>query len=1269
MAIPRVTVAIALCYLLFPTLSAEGYAAGTKFTGTPRPNLYAVPGRDVYFRWKFSFASVQDRSELDSVIWGQTDHKHRISNKYMTVEVSHVVKEHVNSALTPTLRDRLAVSFVNITQSECNVEFVLKNVDKEDTKRTYGCTVQLLDMDMRHGPIRLTMAASPQITGRSNFTIDTDEGNDVTLPCNATGDPVPSVEWTKNGKTLQSEKTAHLIRNIQRSDGGNYVCTAKNLAGSVSSSVSVRVVRYRPVINKTASSPTLVKSWLNHITTLKCEVDALPAATFAWYKDNRPIQGGGSIAHDVSTFTLTPKTRDDFGRYSCQVTNTKGTSWHNITLEQLVPPSPSVFNKLEREMRSITTTWNRSRNDGGSPILDHRITLLDWKNNVKYNQSGIKENNYTIYNLHQNRNYTVVLEARNLIGYSKPANVTFWTLKADPARVLSIRTLPSLQGVNISWISTNDNTGVAILDYRIILVDTITKNQRQFEGIKEPTLYVTGLHHNRTYKVYVQARNENEYGRFEGKNFTTLKADPPGPPKVRAFPLIMAMRLAWNSSLQDIHNIEILGFRIIITDGNSYLQEHAVVAGTSLLVVQNLQRNKTYSVGIQARNEVGFGETANITATTLSAGTPDAPSISNLHVEGKKCTLQWTKPCDGESPIEAYTVSVWMTLAYNGSYRKTRLGSWNTTNTKYDLVLKWNQTYTVAVSAWNRYGRSACSLKKQFKTDDIPREVRSTMGTKVPSISEGTSSFKNKETSLTGNPSMSQVLTEQPKGEKAGQNETRNSFTYLLPVWIVVMSLVTPAVLFMFWKAMRKIIPIHCYKRRPRSRRPRQFHNRDSESSTTTLDDVKDATVINHYETITEVVEMHFNHGYTKDEQKTVETGHQDKLTSLPGFNVYNHLYETPINSGFLSKPTPQEMKFVAGQEPPPKPGYKEMETGLGMLSNNVYSHLIHGDSFGKRPPVVLNDYSTIPYAKSRWEISPERLRVHRTIGRGHLGLVKMGLALNVTKKGGWVPVAVKTLHDKDEANDRCLKDFLSELKVMENLSPHKHVIQLLGCITESEPFCIITEFAPYGDLLGFLRKKRGLDDGYYDIDHLPRKSLTKHQLMKFAWEIADGMAYLSSAKIVHRDLAARNVLLGENLTCKVTDFGLSRDIRERNFYQKDTGGCLPVKWTAIEALLHGRYTTKSDVWSFGVVLFEIATIGGSPYPDIEVLELIDRLESGYRMEKPSLVPDEVYALMLSCWNEEPNKRPTFAQLKTDLSQMAKKTQGSINLKALPTPS
>jgi len=100
----------------------------------------------------------------------------------------------------------------------------------------------------------------------------------------------------------------------------------------------------------------------------------------------------------------------------------------------------------------------------------------------------------------------------------------------------------------------------------------------------------------------------------------------------------------------------------------------------------------------------------------------------------------------------------------------------------------------------------------------------------------------------------------------------------------------------------------------------------------------------------------------------------------------------------------------------------------------------------------------------------------------------------------------------------------------------------------------VITEFAPYGDLLGFLRKKRGLKDCYYNVDHLPRRSLTSQQLMQFAWEIADGMAYLSSAKIVHRDLAARNVLLGEKLTCKVTDFGMARDIRGQDMYQKNTG-------------------------------------------------------------------------------------------------------------------
>lgn len=241
MAIPRVTVAIAFCYLLFPTLSAEGYSPNTKFTKTPPSTVYGVLGRHVYFRWKFSFADSKDRSDFESVIWGETNTRNRIVDKYITVFPDG--RWEVNPTLKPKLKARLAVSVVNITQSECNVEFVLKNVVKEDTQPTYGCEVKIFLDEKKDGPIQLAMAASPQITGRSNSIIDTDEGNNVTLLCDATGDPVPTVEWIKNGKPLQSSNRKILIRNIQRSDGGNYVCTAKNVAGSDSYSVYVRVVR------------------------------------------------------------------------------------------------------------------------------------------------------------------------------------------------------------------------------------------------------------------------------------------------------------------------------------------------------------------------------------------------------------------------------------------------------------------------------------------------------------------------------------------------------------------------------------------------------------------------------------------------------------------------------------------------------------------------------------------------------------------------------------------------------------------------------------------------------------------------------------------------------------------------------------------------------------------------------------------------------------------------------------------------------------------
>ena len=168
-----------------------------------------------------------------------------------------------------------------------------------------------------------------------------------------------------------------------------------------------------------------------------------------------------------------------------------------------------------------------------------------------------------------------------------------------------------------------------------------------------------------------------------------------------------------------------------------------------------------------------------------------------------------------------------------------------------------------------------------------------------------------------------------------------------------------------------------------------------------------------HYETITEILEMHFNHGYAKDAEEGSGNGQPEKPNSAPEGHVYDHLYETSLDSGLALQKTQKNTKQV-GQAKPTTNGNKELKSGLGMFSNHEYSHLIHSDLFRERQPSVTNEYSTIP-SRCQWEISRDRLKLQRTIGCGEFGLVKKGLALNVNQKGGWTQVAVKILNDNGE--------------------------------------------------------------------------------------------------------------------------------------------------------------------------------------------------------------------------------------------------------------
>ncbi|KAL7637615.1 UNVERIFIED_CONTAM: hypothetical protein RMT77_012344 [Armadillidium vulgare] len=257
---------------------------------------------------------------------------------------------------------------------------------------------------------------------------------------------------------------------------------------------------------------------------------------------------------------------------------------------------------------------------------------------------------------------------------------------------------------------------------------------------------------------------------------------------------------------------------------------------------------------------------------------------------------------------------------------------------------------------------------------------------------------------------------------------------------------------------------------------------------------------------------------------------------------------------------------------------------------------------------------------KDQWEIDRNSLQMVKKLGQGSFGEVWYGLWNNENE------VAIKTL--KEGSMSRT--DFLEEAAIMKQLR-HRNILVLYAVCTKQEPILIVTEYMRHGALLELLRNDEG-------------RTLKLNDLIYIASQVAAGMAYLESKQLLHRDLAARNVLVGESLLCKVADFGLARII-EGEDYTPSSCNKFPVKWTAPEAMLYNRFTIKSDVWSFGVLLMEVITYGANPYPGMNNREVIERVQAGHRMVKPPSCPDELYKAMLHCWDKDPDHRPTFDYL------------------------
>uniref|UniRef100_A0AAY4AQF3 Tyrosine-protein kinase n=1 Tax=Denticeps clupeoides TaxID=299321 RepID=A0AAY4AQF3_9TELE len=260
---------------------------------------------------------------------------------------------------------------------------------------------------------------------------------------------------------------------------------------------------------------------------------------------------------------------------------------------------------------------------------------------------------------------------------------------------------------------------------------------------------------------------------------------------------------------------------------------------------------------------------------------------------------------------------------------------------------------------------------------------------------------------------------------------------------------------------------------------------------------------------------------------------------------------------------------------------------------------------------------------KDVWEIPRESLQLMKRLGNGQFGEVWKG-AWN-----GTTQVAVKTL----KPGTMSPESFLEEAQIMKKLR-HDKLVQLYAVVSE-EPIYIVTEFMSKGSLLDFLKDGEG-------------RGLKLPNLVDMAAQVAGGMAYIERMNYIHRDLRSANILVGESLVCKIADFGLARLI-EDNEYTARQGAKFPIKWTAPEAALYGRFTIKSDVWSFGILLTELVTKGRVPYPGMNNREVLEQVERGYRMACPQDCPVSLHELMLQCWKRDPEERPTFEYLQAFL--------------------
>ncbi|XP_063094192.1 tyrosine-protein kinase Fer isoform X16 [Cavia porcellus] len=307
---------------------------------------------------------------------------------------------------------------------------------------------------------------------------------------------------------------------------------------------------------------------------------------------------------------------------------------------------------------------------------------------------------------------------------------------------------------------------------------------------------------------------------------------------------------------------------------------------------------------------------------------------------------------------------------------------------------------------------------------------------------------------------------------------------------------------------------------------------------------------------------------------------------------------------------------------------YRFEGPGFSSIPQLIDHHYTTKQVITKKSGVVL--LNPVPKDK-KWILNHEDIALGELLGKGNFGEVYKGTLKDKTA------VAVKMC--KEDLPQELKIKFLQEAKILKQYD-HPNIVKLIGVCTQRQPVYIVMELVPGGDFLTFLRKKKD--------------ELKLQQLVTFCLDVAAGMFYLESKNCIHRDLAARNCLVGENNVLKISDFGMSRQ-EEGGVYSSSGLKQIPIKWTAPEALNYGRYSSESDVWSFGIFLWETFSLGVCPYPGMTNQQAREQVERGYRLAAPQHCPKDIAKIMMKCWDYKPENRPKFNELLRELDIIKRK--------------